>query len=147
MKKMMLLLALVPFAVMAHPPEQGDKACEKGHHMKHHQKGDVPFYLRDLDLTDTQKAQIKALMEKRHADRKAGKAEYWETRKAIHQLVQADTLDEARLEQLVDESMAMKKQAAMQKARFHHEMYQLLTPEQQDKLKAKMEKFKQKHQS
>lgn len=145
MKKLMILLSLIPVAAMA-MPDQDAKQCD-GHHkqMKHHQKGDVPFYLRDMDLSDTQKAQIKALTEKRHADREAGKAEYWETKKAISDLTQAETLNEAELEKLVDKNLEMKKQASMERARFHHEMFNLLTPEQQEKLKTKMAELKKKH--
>lgn len=147
MRKLMMLLSLIPLAAIASPSDQDAKQCDgQHHHMKHHQKGDVPFYLRDMDLSDTQTAQIKALMEKRHADRQAHKGEYWQNKQAIHDLTQAATLDEAELEKLVDKSMAMKKQAAMARARFHHDMFNLLTAEQQDKLQAKMAEFRKKHQ-
>jgi len=105
----------------------------------------MPFYLRGIELDDTQKAQIKAMMEKRHADRKAGKAEYWKNKQAIHQLTQTETLNEAELEKLVDTSLQMKKQAAMDKARFHHQVFNVLTPEQQQQLQDKMAEFKKKH--
>lgn len=148
MKKLMILLSLVPLAAIAGPSADDGKQCDgKRHHhqMKHKKSGDVPFYLRDLDLTDTQKAQIKAMMEKRHEDRKANKKAYWENKKAVMELTRAETLDEAELEKQVEASLAMKKASAMERARFHHEMYNLLTDEQQQQLDAKMAEFRKKH--
>jgi protein CpxP len=113
--------------------------------MKHKKAGDIPFYLRDIELNDTQKAQLKAMMEKRHADRKANKQAYWDNKKAIYELTRADNLNEAELEKLVDESMAMKKQSAMERARFHHQVYNLLTAEQQQLMEAKLQKMREKH--
>ncbi len=147
MYKSLLLLSLVPIAVMANPVDTEVKQCDSKHHhqMKHKSAGDMPFYLRGIELDDAQKAQIKAMMEKRHDDHKAGKADYWKNKQAIAQLTQAETLNEAELEKLVDASLKMKKQAAMDKARFHHEVFNMLTPEQQEQLQTKMAEFKKKH--
>lgn len=147
MYKSLLLLSLVPIAAMANPADHEVKQCDSKHHhqMKHKHSGDMPFYLRGIELDDTQKAQIKALMEKRHADRKVGKEDYWKNKQAIQQLTQAETLNEAELEKRVDTSLKMEKQAAMDKARFHHEVFNMLTPEQQEQLQAKMAEFKKKH--
>lgn len=147
MYKSLLLLSLIPVAVMANPAEHDVKQCDDKHHhkMKHKRSGDMPFYLRGIELDETQKAQIKALMEKRHTDRKADKADYWKNKQAIQQLTQAENLNEAELEKLVDASLEMKKQKAMEKARFHHEVFNLLSPEQQEQLKIKMAEFKKKH--
>lgn len=145
MRKLFILLSMIPLAAVAMPSEEGAKQCaDKHHHMKHKKGGDIPFYLRDMALTDTQKAQVKAMMEKRHADKKNSKSAYWENKKAIKEVIQAETLDEAALEQLIDESLAMKKEQSMARARFHHEMFNLLTAEQQQKLTEKMAKHKEK---
>ena len=147
MKKLIMALCLMPMVATAYAADHEPKQCDgHKHHMKHKKAGDVPFYLRDIELNDTQKAQLKAMMEKRHADRKANKQAYWDNKKAIYELTRADNLNEAELERLVDESIAMKKQAAMQRARFHHEVYNLLTDEQQQQLDAKIETFRKKHQ-
>lgn len=145
MRKLLILLSLIPMAAVAMPSDDGAKQCgDKHHHMKTKKSGDVPFYLRDMDLSDAQKAQLKTMMEKKHADKKADKTAYWENKKAIKQLTKAETLDEAALEQLVDKSLVMHKEHAMQRARFHHEMFQLLTPEQQQQLEQKIAKHKEK---
>lgn len=146
MKKLMMALCLIPLMGTAHAAEHEPKQCDgHKHHMKHKKAGDMPFYLRDIDLTETQQAQVKAMMEKRHADRKTGKGEYWQTKKAIHELTRAEDLNEVELEKLIDKSLAMKKEAALARARFHHEIYNLLTAEQQQQLEAKLEAWKQKH--
>lgn len=146
MKKLLIALCLLPLVSVAHAGDHDKKQCD-GHkyQMKHKKAGDVPFYLRDIDLNETQKSQIKALMEKRHADRKANKQAYWDNKKAIYALTRADNLNEAELEKLVDESMAMKKQSTMERARFHHQVYNLLTAEQQQLMEAKLQKMREKH--
>ncbi|WP_297812456.1 Spy/CpxP family protein refolding chaperone [uncultured Methylophaga sp.] len=147
MKKSLILMSLIPLTLLAGPAMAGDKDCDKkhGHHMKHKKAGDVPFYLRDIDLDDSQKAQLKAMMEQRHQNRESGKKAYWENKKAIMELTRAETLDEAALEQRIDQSLAMKKQSSMERARFHHEVYNLLTADQQQQLDAKIAKYKNKH--
>lgn len=147
MKKSLILMSLIPLTLLAGPAMAGDKDCDKkhGHHMKHKKAGDVPFYLRDIDLGDSQKAQLKAMMEQRHQNRESGKKAYWENKKAIMELTRAETLDEAALEQRIDQSLAMKKQSSMARARFHHQVYNLLTADQQQQLDAKIAKYKDKH--
>lgn len=145
MRKLLILLSMIPLAAVAMPSDDGAKQCgNKHHHMKAKKSGDVPFYLRDMDLSDTQKSQLKAMMDKSDADKKADKAAYWENKKAIKDLTQAETLDEAALEQLVDKSLAMHKERAIKRAHFHHQMFNLLTPEQQQQLEQKMAKHKEK---
>ncbi len=145
MRKLLILLSMIPLAAVAMPSDDGAKQCgNKHHHMKAKKSGDVPFYLRDMDLSDTQKSQLKAMMDKSDADKKADKAAYWENKKAIKDLTQAETLDEAALEQLVDKSLAMHKERAIERAHFHHQMFNLLTPEQQQQLEQKMAKHKEK---
>lgn len=147
MRKLMILLSLIPIAAMANPVEHAGQECgDKSHHhqMKHKKAGDIPFHLRDLDLTDTQTAQIKAMMEKRNADRQAQKGQSREIRKAIHDLTMSDNFNEAELESLIDQSMVLQKQRATERAKFHHDVFNVLTPEQQEQLKAKMAKFREK---
>lgn len=147
MKKTFLLLSLLPIVAIASPSDHEPKQCESGHHhqMKHKRSGDMPFYLRDIDLNDSQKAQIRAMMEKRHEQRQADKDQFWQNKQAINDLTKAENLNEPELEKLVDQSMVMKKQAAMEKARFHHDVFNLLTAEQQQQLEAKLAEFKKKH--
>lgn len=147
MKKLLIALCLLPLVSVAQAGDHDKKQCD-GHkyHMKHKKAGDVPFYLRDVDLNETQKAQIKAMMEERHAARKAHKQAYWDNKKAIYQLTRSETLDEAELEKRVDQSLVLKKQSAMANARFHHQIFNLLTAEQQTQMEAKLQKMREKHQ-
>jgi len=74
MRKLLILLSFIPLAAVAMPSEDGPKQCGDKHHaMKHKKSADVPFYLRDMDLTETQKAQIKAMMIKKQAKPIIGK--------------------------------------------------------------------------
>ena len=147
MYKLLMLMSLVPLAAMANPTEQSVNQCDakKHHEMKHQRAGDMPFYLRGIDLDEAQQAQVKALMEKRVQDRLTNKTAFHENKKAIYELTRAETLDEAALEKLVDEDLVLKKQSEMAQARFHHQVFNLLTEDQQTQLETKLAEFKKKH--
>lgn len=150
MKKLLILLSLMPIAAMANPSDRATHDCEHkskdGVFKKHHKSVDKPFYLKGIELTDTQKAQIKALMEKRRTDFGADKKAAHANRQALSKLTMAETYDAAAAETLIDKQTQAYKKRSMAQAKFHHDVYQLLTTEQRDALKQKMEKFKQKHQ-
>ncbi len=143
MRKLFILLSLLPVAVMANPAGDGDRQCGDKHHqrMEHRHAGDKPFFMQDLNLTETQQAQLKAMMEQRREERKTHKGQGREIKKAIHELTLSDNFNEADLEALVEQSMAMHKQRAMDRAKFQHEMFSILTAEQREQLKVKMAEF------
>ncbi|WP_289000418.1 Spy/CpxP family protein refolding chaperone [uncultured Psychrobacter sp.] len=118
---------------------------------KHHQggmhKGDMKGGMRgplsQLDLSATQQAQIKAIMEAKHGDRKTERAQHKAERAQMHQQMQAlttaSTLNTAALNRLADQQAAKVKQRFIEHAQTQHAIAQVLTPEQRAKL-AKLQK-------
>jgi Spy/CpxP family protein refolding chaperone len=93
------------------------------------------FFGKYLDLTDAQRAQMKAVMQKEHA--------------TMHPLMQQEhqldlqlktyeegTYDEAKVQALVSQQAQTLVQLKVEQSRIHSELYQLLTPDQQAKMQA-----------
>jgi Spy/CpxP family protein refolding chaperone len=110
----------------APPPMHGHAFGMEGHLMG--------FWAKALNLTDDQKAQMKAVMEKE-----------WPTVKPLmtqlHQMEQQlkpyeeGTYDEAKVQSLVSQQEQTLVQLRVQETRIHNELFQLLTPDQQSKMK------------
>lgn len=107
---------------------------------------------RKLDLNDTQKEQIKAIFKNaRSADRgKQFQARQAQMQQRL-QLIQTDSLDYTALQTLANTQAETMKQRFMQSAETQHAAWKVLTPEQQEEVKAlqakrlkKMEKRMQK---
>ena len=92
------------------------------------------FYAKYLNVTDEQKTQIKVTLQKEHATLKPLMTQ-------MHQLDQQlkpfeeGTYDAAKVQALVAQQAQMLVQLKVEQARIHSELYQMLTPDQQTKLK------------
>ncbi|WP_201595675.1 Spy/CpxP family protein refolding chaperone [Psychrobacter vallis] len=97
--------------------------------------------MSQLDLTATQKAQIKAIMEAKQGDRKADREKHKTERAQMHQQMQAltnaSTLNTAAVNRLADQEAAKTKQRFIERVQTEHAISQVLTVEQREKL-AKM---------
>jgi periplasmic protein CpxP/Spy len=92
------------------------------------------FYAAKLDLTDAQKAQMKTIMQK---EGPAMKPLFQQSRQIDQQLRQyaEGTDDEAKVQALASQKSQVEAQLAVAHTRIHSEMFQVLTPEQQTKMK------------
>ena len=94
----------------------------------------IGFYAKFLNVSDDQKTQMKAVMQKEGATMKP-------LMRQVHQLDQQlkpfveGTYDAAKVQSLVAQQTQTLVQVKVEEARIHNELYQLLTPEQQSKLK------------
>jgi len=105
------------------------------------------FMAQYLNLTDEQKTQMKAVMQKEHP---AMKPLFQQSRQIDQQLRQyvEGPFDEAKVRTLATQEAQVEVEMTVAQTRIHNEMYQLLTPEQQTKMKefeAKRESRMQKH--
>ena len=92
--------------------------------------------LRALDLTETQREQVKAAMESHKAEFEAQAGQDAAARQALHAAVTAETFDEAAIRQKSADVAAVEADGAVLRAKVHAEVWALLTPEQQAKAKA-----------
>jgi protein CpxP len=91
--------------------------------------------LRELDLTDAQREQVKAVIESHRDDQKAIGDRMMTVRKALHDAIAADTFDEAAIRAAAAQVGAVDADAAVLQARIRAEITALLTPEQVKKAK------------
>jgi len=100
----------------------------------HHGRGFGPMMqLKGLDLTDSQKEQIKTLVQQQRPEKPAK-----EQMLALHQqlktLVQAEQYDEAAVRALLESQQKQRLEAELVRTKLRHDIYQLLTSEQKTKL-------------
>lgn len=120
------------------PPMHGEFGM--GGHM-------LQFFTDYLNLTDTQQTQIKAIMQKEHA---AMKPLMQQMHQADQQLkpYEEGTYDDAKVRALATQQSQTQVELTVQKTRIHNELFQVLTADQQAKLKefeANREARMQKH--
>ena len=92
--------------------------------------------LRELELTDAQREQVKAIMESHREGQKAAGDKLMAARKALHEAVAAEAFDEAAIRAAAGELGTAEADAAVLRARIHAEVFAILTPEQVKKAKA-----------
>ena len=109
-------------------------------------KGGMRGPMSQLDLTATQQAQIKAIMQEKHGDREAERTKNKTERAQMHQQMQAltnaSTLNNAAVNRLADQQAAKAKQRFIERVQTQHAISQVLTAEQ----RAKMEQLKSEKQ-
>lgn len=119
----------------------------------HHQFGmdHMGFFAKNLDLTDTQKAQMKSIMQKEHPTMKPLFEQSHQIEQQLRQYAEG-TYDEAKVRLLAAQKAQVEQEMTVQRTRIHNEMFQLLTPDQQAKMKqmeaeheARMKQHMQEH--
>lgn len=91
--------------------------------------------LRELDLTDDQKAQIKSIHQSHQAEFQAAGEKVGAAREGMRKLLEADTLDESAVRAKSVEVAAAEADAAILGAKVRAQTLQVLTSEQLAKLK------------
>jgi periplasmic protein CpxP/Spy len=110
--------------------------------MEGHDGHMMGFFAKYLELTDAQKTQMKAVMQKEHATMKPLMMQNHQLDEQLKQYVEG-TYDDAKVQGLVAAQAQTLVQMKVQETRIHNELYQLLTPDQQ----AKMKDFEAKHEA
>lgn len=103
----------------------------EGMGMEHHMLG---FYVKELGITDDQKAQMKAVLHKEHAAMKPLMQQVHDLDQQLKQYVEG-SYDAAKVQSLVSQQSQTLVQLKVEETRVHSELYQMLTADQQAKLK------------
>jgi len=107
-------------------------------HVHAHQYGmhghGMGFFPRSLNLTDAQHEQIKTIMQK---ERPVMKPLFQQSHQIEQQLSQyaEGTFDEGKVRALSTQKAQVEAELTVQKTRIHNEMFQVLTADQQSKMK------------
>lgn len=141
-------------ALVAFPLLVGSFSTLAGHH-----KGPGPglakmismkIFLKDVNLTDEQKKQLKAIRkearEQKKAAYEANKEQRLAQQKESSAIVTASTFNEPAALKLAQDMAAMQIKSRVENMRNQQKMFSILTPEQQAKVKANIENFKAKIQ-
>ncbi len=99
--------------------------------MHEHRMG---FFSKALNLTDDQKTQMKAIMQKEHPAMKPLMQQQHQIDLLLRQYVEGP-FDAAKVQALATQKSQIQAQLTVAETRVHNQMYQLLTPDQQTKLK------------
>ncbi|MEO7157887.1 MAG: Spy/CpxP family protein refolding chaperone, partial [Vicinamibacterales bacterium] len=91
---------------------------------------------RELDLTDDQKAQMKSIAESHRDEFRAAGEKARAAHDGMQALLEAETIDEAAIRAKSSEVAAAEADLMILNAKVRHESMQVLTSEQQAKLKA-----------
>jgi len=124
----------------APPPMHGHDGFAMGEHM-------LGFFTDMLNLSDAQQTQMKAVLQKEHP---VIKPLFQQSRQIDQQLRQyaQGTYDETKVRVLAAQKAQVDVELTVQKTRIHNELFQLLTSDQQAKMKefeANREARMQKH--
>ena len=146
--KLILLLSVIAATglsgvALAH--QHNDDGKRQQRNSPHTQLHAMQRMLGSLDLTDSQQAQIKQLVQQHRAQQKAlprDKA----IRQQLQQLVAADSFDEAAARQLLQQQQQQTVEQRLAGMKLKHEILQLLSEEQRQELAEKQQKWQQKRQ-
>jgi Spy/CpxP family protein refolding chaperone len=121
------VLASVPLAV----------AAQEGHGAWHGRRGFMGGFagLRQLDLTDDQRQQIRAAMQSHREEFKAIADRVRKAREAQQAAIEQVPVNEPQIRAASSELAAAEADAAVLRARVHEQVFSLLTPDQQTKAK------------
>jgi periplasmic protein CpxP/Spy len=120
------------------PPMRGEFGF--GGHM-------LQFFTDYLNLTDAQQTQIKAVMQKEHAAMKPLMQQLHQNEQQLRQYEEG-TYDDVKVRALAAQQSQTQIELTVARTRVHNELFQLLTTDQQTKLKefeAKQEARMQRH--
>jgi Spy/CpxP family protein refolding chaperone len=96
--------------------------------------GHMGFFAKQLNLTDEQKTQMKAILQKEHPAMKPLLEQQHQIDLQLRQYVEG-TYDAAKVQSLAAQKAQIQAQLTVAETRVHSELYQLLTPDQQSQLK------------
>ena len=91
--------------------------------------------LRELDLTESQREQVRAIVEPREAETRAIGERAMAARQALHAATTSASFDEGLVRTRAAELASVEADLAVSRARIYADVFQILTPEQQAKAK------------
>ena len=97
-------------------------------------RGHMEFLSKKLNLTDEQKSQMKAIMQKEHPALEPLMQRQHQVDLQLRQYAEG-SFDEAKVRALATQKAQIQAQLTVEETRIHNEMYQMLTSDQQSQLK------------
>ncbi len=143
MRKLLLILSLLPTLALANPQMNGEPHFEDMPPHKHHKTADgeerLPGFLHQIDLSEKQQTEIKALVKAHSAEIDAKLENMRSIGTKIHRLSFSNDYSDDKIKALFDQAAAVHRETALQKSRLNNAIFRLLTGEQQKKLQSRFE--------
>jgi Spy/CpxP family protein refolding chaperone len=115
---------------------------------KHHKKSGYSHKMMDdLNLSETQQSEIKALKKAYWQENREAMKDGWQARKTMMQLSYAESVDQAKLDSLIAESSEAYAAKMAEKAKLNNAVFNVLTAEQQQQLQQKMADYQAKREA
>jgi len=108
-----------------------------GHHMGMGMEGHMHFLAAKLNLTDDQKTQMKALMQKERPTMQPLHQQERQIDQQLRQYVEGN-FDQAKVAALAAQKAQIQAQLTVEETKIHNQLYQLLTDDQKTQLKQMM---------
>jgi protein CpxP len=134
-------LSLATAQVVSAQPMEHGRGDAMGH--RHGGPEGIGRMLKGLDLTDSQRQQIEKLTNE-FAGQKPDPATHKANAEKMVSLVRADIFDEVAARQLFEQQQAQMLEHAVARLKLQHDIRAVLTPEQKEKLDARMERMRDK---
>lgn len=125
--------------------KQAGKAGSGWHHNRHGRGGGM-MALRNLNLTDAQKAQMKQLRQSYHERTKPLQTELRTKMQELRQANQGGTFNEALVSQKLAETAPLRAKLMAEQFKLRQDALAVLTPEQKTQLEQQREQFKAKRE-
>lgn len=125
--------------------------CQKhgGEHAKSswgHGKSHGPaHFLRGLNLTEAQKDQVFTIMHAQAPIMRDTRKQHWALKKELMAVTQADQFDDAKAQQIANKIATLEQSKVLNRARTHAKILAVLTPEQREESRARIEKMREAH--
>ena len=91
--------------------------------------------LRELNLNDSQREQVRAILDSQQSETRAAVEKAMAAREALHAATTSPSLNEGLVRAKAAELAAIESDLAVSRARIFADVFQILTPEQQAKVK------------
>ncbi|HEX2445008.1 MAG TPA: Spy/CpxP family protein refolding chaperone [Vicinamibacterales bacterium] len=126
---------IVTATLAAHQDETGERWQPRSGRMHRGFGGFDGLALRQLDLTDAQREQVRSIFEQNRDEMRAAGEKLRTARRGLYDATSAGTVDEAAIRTAAEALANAEAEAAINRARVHAQVWQILTPEQQAKAK------------
>jgi Spy/CpxP family protein refolding chaperone len=138
------LFAVATSAVLVTAPvaaqqdgQQGGRRSRPGQMHRGFDRGFDGLSLRELDLTEAQLQEIRSIYEQnREAGRGVGDKKLRDARRALYEATVAESIDESAIRAAASALADAEAEAAISRARVRAQVWNVLTPEQQEKARS-----------
>ena len=118
-----------------------------GKHKGHHggPLAEVKRLMKKLDLSDDQREEVRTIIQNAKPEFKENMMAMRDNQHQLHSQIKTDHFDQADVEATANAQAELTKEIVILSAQVHSDIFQILTPEQRDKVQKVIEKKREHH--